>query len=219
MFPIVRRVLILSPHPNLTIIELVMWLAACPCVCGNRLLERLMSPSPNSQVMFASAVSWIGDFFVFWAVIVFFKLRPLCWIYEYACNEHAADGGGGGGQFDVNIPSLSPRGREPLELNIACCVRCFNYSSLHGLSFQSLEVWQCVNVTFPGYIYYEERRAVNALIHMDQSYEIYKAFCKPQKVWNYIGYFPPCCVCVCLYWDVAIVCVRVQTHAPAVLPW
>ena len=34
-------------------------------VCGNRLLTRLMSPSPKSQVTFASAFSWIGDFFVF----------------------------------------------------------------------------------------------------------------------------------------------------------
>ena len=30
-------------------------------MCVNRLLERLMSPSPKSQVMFASAFSWIGD--------------------------------------------------------------------------------------------------------------------------------------------------------------
>ena len=45
-------------------------------------------------------------FFVFFAFIVC-KLRPLCWIYVYACNEHAADGGGGGGKCDVNIPSLS----------------------------------------------------------------------------------------------------------------
>ena len=38
-------------------------MAGWPCVCGNRLLERLMSPSPNSQVMFASAFSCIDDFF------------------------------------------------------------------------------------------------------------------------------------------------------------
>ena len=43
------------------LIELTMWLAVWPC--GNRLLERLMSPSPKSQVMFASAFSCIGDFF------------------------------------------------------------------------------------------------------------------------------------------------------------
>ena len=30
-----------------------------------KLLERLMSPSPKSQVMFASAFSGIGDFFEF----------------------------------------------------------------------------------------------------------------------------------------------------------
>ena len=41
--------------------------------------------------MFASAFSWIGDFFVFLAFILF-TLQPLCWIYE-----HAADGGCGGG--------------------------------------------------------------------------------------------------------------------------
>ena len=41
-----------------------MWLAVCPC--GNRLRQRLMAPSPKSQVMFASACSRIGDFFVFW---------------------------------------------------------------------------------------------------------------------------------------------------------
>ena len=45
----------------LTIIELIM------CACGNRLLERPMSPSPKSQVVFASAFSSIGDFFsYFW---------------------------------------------------------------------------------------------------------------------------------------------------------
>ena len=34
-------------------------LVVCPFgrVCGNQLLERLMSPSPKSQVMFASAFS------------------------------------------------------------------------------------------------------------------------------------------------------------------
>ena len=31
--------------------------AVCACVCGNGLLQRLMSPSPKSQVMFASAFS------------------------------------------------------------------------------------------------------------------------------------------------------------------
>ena len=32
-------------------------------VLDRQLLERLASPSPKSQVMFASALSWIGDFF------------------------------------------------------------------------------------------------------------------------------------------------------------
>ena len=48
-----------------TIIELAM------CVYVNRLLERLMSPSPKSQVMFAHAFSRIGNFVVFLAFIVF----------------------------------------------------------------------------------------------------------------------------------------------------
>ena len=45
---------------------------ACVCVCVNRLLERLMSPSPKSQVMFASAFSSHESviFFVFLAFIV-----------------------------------------------------------------------------------------------------------------------------------------------------
>ena len=57
--------------------------AVWPCVCGKRLLERLMPPSPKSPVMFASAFSSV-IVFVFLAFIVF-TLRPLCWIYEYAC--------------------------------------------------------------------------------------------------------------------------------------
>ena len=69
-------------------------------VCGNQLLERLMTRSPKSQVMFASTFSWISDFFVLLAFILF-TLWPLCWIYEYACNEHVAhwcsDGGCGDG--------------------------------------------------------------------------------------------------------------------------
>ena len=35
-----------------------------------------------------------------------------------------------------------------------------------------------------GYIYFETRRAVNALVHMDQAYEVYKAFCQPAKVFQ-----------------------------------
>ena len=71
-------------------------------VYGNRLLKRLMWLSPKSQVMFASAFSWIGDLVVFLAFI-FFMLLPLCWIYM---NMHAIRYIG---QCDVNIPNLSPR--------------------------------------------------------------------------------------------------------------
>ena len=39
---------------------------ACGSVLDRKLLERLMSPSTKSQVMFASAFSWIGDFSNFW---------------------------------------------------------------------------------------------------------------------------------------------------------
>ena len=48
-------------------------------VLDRKLLERLMSPSPKSQVMFASAFSWIGDFFEFLGFI-FFKLWRVRWI-------------------------------------------------------------------------------------------------------------------------------------------
>ena len=44
-----------------------LWVAWFKPVVDRKLLERLMSPSPKSQVMFASAFSWIGDFFSnFW---------------------------------------------------------------------------------------------------------------------------------------------------------
>ena len=33
-----------------------------------------------------------------------------------------------------------------------------------------------------GYIYNEMRRAVNVLVHTDQTYEIYQQFCYPKKV-------------------------------------
>ena len=57
---------------HLTLIELTMWLA------GNRLLQRLMSPSQKSQVMFASAFSGIGEFVFVFLVFVVFTLLPLC---------------------------------------------------------------------------------------------------------------------------------------------
>ena len=44
-----------------------LWVAWFKPVVDRKLLERLMSPSPKSQVMFASAFSWIDDFFSnFW---------------------------------------------------------------------------------------------------------------------------------------------------------
>lgn len=33
-----------------------------------------------------------------------------------------------------------------------------------------------------GHFYYEERRAENALVHLDRSYEIYRALCSPRAV-------------------------------------
>ena len=57
--------------PNyLTKIEITMW------PCGNRLLNRLMSPSPKSLVMFASAFSLIGD--LKYASNVLVPLPPMC---------------------------------------------------------------------------------------------------------------------------------------------
>ena len=59
---------------------------------GNRLLKRLMSPAPKSQVMLAS-----GDFFSrIFGIHAFYTTATLLNIYEYACHEHAADGGCGG---------------------------------------------------------------------------------------------------------------------------
>ena len=45
--------------------------------CGNRLLQRLMSPSPKSQVMFASAFSWIVDFFRIFGIQRFYATATL----------------------------------------------------------------------------------------------------------------------------------------------
>ena len=55
---------------------------ACGSVLDRKLLERLMSPSPKSQVMFASAFSWIGDLFfsLEFLGLIFFKLWRVCWI-------------------------------------------------------------------------------------------------------------------------------------------
>ena len=58
---------------------------AC-CVCGNRLLSRLMmSPSLKSQVTFASA--FIGDFFRIFGINSFLTYGQFVEYYEYACNE------------------------------------------------------------------------------------------------------------------------------------
>ena len=59
---------------HLTIIELVILPSGRVAgrVCGNRLLQRMMSPSPKSQVMFASAFSRIGDFFSYFGIHTFY---------------------------------------------------------------------------------------------------------------------------------------------------
>ena len=55
--------------------DVAVW--PCQRVCGNRLLKRLMSPSPKSQVMFGPYSHESVIFFVFLAFLVF-TLRPLC---------------------------------------------------------------------------------------------------------------------------------------------
>ena len=50
---------------------------ACGSVLDRKLLERLMSPSPKSQVMFASAFSWIGDFFRIFGIHIFQVMASL----------------------------------------------------------------------------------------------------------------------------------------------
>ena len=68
---------------NLTTIELTMWLAVCVATdsyndwCQRYRNRRLCSRPHSHESMIFS---------VFLAFIVF-KLRPLCWIYECACNE------------------------------------------------------------------------------------------------------------------------------------
>ena len=64
-----------NEQKNLACSTIIEWM--CARLCGNRLLERLRSQSPKSQVMFASAISGIADFFVYLAFI-HFMLRPLC---------------------------------------------------------------------------------------------------------------------------------------------
>ncbi len=85
----------------LPIIELAMYVCMCVCmyvshVLDRKLLERLMSQSPKSQVMFASAFSWIGDFFVFLEFIVFYAMATLLNISICMQWTDAADGACGG---------------------------------------------------------------------------------------------------------------------------
>ena len=46
-------------------------------VLDRQVLERLMSPSPKSQVMVASAFSWIGDFFWIFGIHIFQVMASL----------------------------------------------------------------------------------------------------------------------------------------------
>ena len=91
---------------HLTIIELTMW----PCVCGNRFIKRLMSPSPKSQVMFASAFSWIGDFFRIFGIHSFYATATLLNIWICMQWPDATDGGCGCGQWEhsKHIASQEP---------------------------------------------------------------------------------------------------------------
>ena len=49
----------------------VRWVGRRLYVLDRKLLERLMSPSPKSQVMFASVFSGIGDFFRIFGIHIF----------------------------------------------------------------------------------------------------------------------------------------------------
>ena len=48
------------------------------------------------------------------------------------------------------------------------------------VSISGCVCWWCY-VFFAGYFYHETRRAVNALVYMDQTYEIFQALCRPRK--------------------------------------
>ena len=115
-------------------------------VCGNWLLYRLMAPSQRSQVVFASAFSWIGDFFVFLAFIVY-TLWPLCWIYEYACNEHAGDSGCGGGlDFAYHLTGAS---RRPLLMTTSTQVWTLNPGLINKINMHTCSwsfVWYYINL-------------------------------------------------------------------------
>ena len=68
---------------HLTIIELTVW----PCVCVWQPTPRtLMSPSPKSQVMFASAFSRIGIFFRIFGIHTFYATATLLCMNMHAMN-------------------------------------------------------------------------------------------------------------------------------------
>ena len=50
-----------------------MCVAVCACVCGNMLQERLISPSPKSQVMFAAAHSHESVIFAYFCHSYFLR--------------------------------------------------------------------------------------------------------------------------------------------------
>ncbi len=66
----------------LPIIELAMCVYMYVCmyvshVLDSKLLEPVMSPSPKSHVMLASAFSWIGDFFRIFGIHIFQVMASL----------------------------------------------------------------------------------------------------------------------------------------------
>ena len=60
----------------------------CGRVCGNRLPKRLLSPSPKSQVMFASVFSWIGDFFRIFGISLIVHFVIHAWNLVSATKPH-----------------------------------------------------------------------------------------------------------------------------------
>ena len=104
--------------PNLTIIELTnmcvetdSYIGWCHCHKNSRSCSR-----PHSQ-----------ESAIFFAFIVF-TLQPLCWIYMH-CNEHAADGGCGGGlDFAYRLAEAT---RRPLLMTTGTRVWTLNPSTLN----------------------------------------------------------------------------------------
>ena len=101
-----RRVkLPVCTRPNYRANDVAGRVAVWPC--GNRLLERLMSPSPKSQVMFASAFSWIGDLFRIFVIRTFYATATL--LNMLVCMQWTCSGGSGA-DWTLHIAS-----RQPLE--------------------------------------------------------------------------------------------------------